>query len=88
LKILQMKLFFLRENSLKVGWTKEKLSYNMDLDYTKEVLSQEITLELLVLTVLMLKLVVVLIVKILVKLDGLNFKRLTEFLMVFSDFIM
>lgn len=83
-----MKLFFLKENSLKVGWIKEKLSYNMDLDYTKEVLFQEITLELSVLTVLMLKLVVVLIVKILVKLDGLNFKRLTEFLMVFSDFIM
>jgi len=83
-----MKLFFLRENSLRDGWTKEKLSYNMDLDYTKEVLFQEITLELSVLMALMLKLVVVLIVKILVKLDGLNFKRLIEFLMVFSDFIM
>ena len=83
-----MKLFFLRENLLRVGWTKVKLSYNMDLDYTKEVLFQEITLELSALMVLMLKLVVVLIVKILVKLDGLNFKRLTEFLMVFSDFIM
>lgn len=60
----------------------------MDLDYTKEVLFQVITLELLVLMVLMLKLVAVLIVKILVKSDGLNFKKLTEFLMVFSDFIM
>jgi len=60
----------------------------MDLDYTKEVLFQVITLGLLVLMVLMLKLVAVLIVKILVKLDGLNFKKQTEFLMVFSDFIM
>jgi len=83
-----MKLFFLRENLLRDGWTKVKLNYNTDLDYTKEVLFQEITLELSALMVLMLKLVVVLIVKILVKLDGLNFKRLTEFLMVFSGYIM
>jgi len=83
-----MKLFFKRKNSLRGGWIKVKLSYYMDLDYTKEVLFQEITLELSVLMVLMLKLVVVLIVKIPVKLDGLNFKKLIEFLMVFSDFIM